>query len=151
MTLYLQPNTKLKNINIFLGIIFFAQGVLNLLEGDYDFSFYFGIFQVLFGIFYGYYAYTLANPKPKNGPKITLGDKQIELKKDLFSKTRIILLEDIKLLQLKPENLTVMTKEFDFSYSFHYEALNKQEIMDGIAIYAHGKNIPVERVPYKNV
>ena len=145
MTLYLQPNRKAKYINILLGVIFIFQGLLNLLKEG--FGFYFGIFEVLFGAIFFYFGFDSTKPTSKNASKITLDADQIAFKKDLFSKTRTILHEDIKLLQLKPEKLTVMTKEFGFSYSFPYEAPNKQEITDSIAQYAMDRCIPIERIP----
>ncbi len=140
-----------KYANVFLGAIFIVQGVLNLMKGGFGFHFYFGIFQILFGIFFGYYGYGFLSPKARYAPRITLDNDRITMKSDMFSKARSIFLQDIKLLQLKPEQLTVMTKEFDFSHSFHCDTLNKNEIMDTIAEYAMKKNIPVERVPYRNV
>ncbi|MEO1254369.1 MAG: hypothetical protein AAFY41_05725, partial [Bacteroidota bacterium] len=93
----------------------------------------------------------ISRPRNKYAPRIILENDKIVMKNDMFSKMKSILLEDVKLIQLKPERVTVITKEFDFSHSFQYESLNKTEIMEAINNYAIQKDIPLEKVSYKSV
>lgn len=150
-TLYLKQPQKTKVLNILLGIIFIVQGVLNLVEPKNNFSIVLGIIQLVLGLVYAIFTYISIKPNSSFTTRISLGEEFIQFKRDFFSKTRTIHLEDIKLMQLKPEQLTLMTKEFDFAYSVNYEASNKQEIMDELAEYAQSNNIPVERIKYRNV
>lgn len=150
-TIYLEQPKKHVYLNILLASIFLAQGILNLVNQDGRFSIGLGIAQILLALFYGFLLLITFRPKSAYAPRITLGSNSIELKKGFFSKKRIISLDDIKLVQLKPEKLTLITKEYDFAHSFPYESLNKHLIMDQIADFAKSNNLPIERVPYRNV
>ncbi|WP_421764998.1 hypothetical protein [Ekhidna sp.] len=124
-TIYLEQPKKHKYLNILLAVIFFTQGILNLVEPDGGFSITLGIIQILLSIFYGVMIITTMKQKSVYSPRITLSDQSISLKKDFFSKTQTISLDDIKLVQLKPEKLTVLTKEYDFAYSFPYDGFEQ--------------------------
>ncbi len=91
--------------------------------------------------------------KPKSNfiPRILLGNASITLHRGTFSKPKTISIEEIKLIQLKPERLTIMTKEYDFSHSIAYEGANKDLIRKEIEAYSTQMNLPLEKVGYRNV
>ena len=150
-TLHLKQPQNLKAINILLAVLFVSQGILNLSDINNTFDLVLGIIQILLGVFYIFLAQSFVKPNSSFAPRISLSEDAITLKKGFFQGAMNFKIEDIKLIQFKPENLTVMTKEFDFSYSINYEALKKQEIIEEVELFAKERNIPIEHVSYRHV
>jgi len=148
-TLFVNHSSKNKAAQALFAIVFFAQGILNLLREE-TWQIIFGSIQIGFSIFWAIYTYSIIKPDRRFSPRIQLGDSFIQLKKNFFSRSRTILLEDIKLLQIKPEALGIMLKQYDFTHEFFYSAENKNEIINEIHQYADHHNIPIERISYQN-
>ncbi|MEO9870566.1 hypothetical protein [Ekhidna sp.] len=151
-TLYIKQTKPQKYLYILMGAIFIFQGIVGLMKDVTEISFWFGFPQLGFGIFCGLYAFSIIKPSSINSPRIFLGEEDITLHLGLpLKKPKTIAHSDIKLIQLKPEQLSVITKEYDFTHSISYEAPNKEETMSELADYAKEKNLPVERLSYRNV
>lgn len=151
-TLYLEQPKSQQTLHILLMVIFLFQGVLNLRKLEDTFSITLAILQIGLAIFYGLYYFSVLKPKKSRyTPKIKLGENAITFFKGVFYKPRTILHDDIKVVQIKPERVSVMTKEFDFTYNFEYESLNKSEIKNEIEAYCIARNLPTERISDKLV
>lgn len=150
-TIYLRQPKNQKSLNILLAVIFISQGILNLTDIKNNFDIILGVFQVTLALAYIFIALSPAKPNSKLASRISLNDQSIELKKGLFGGSALFKLDEIKLIQFKPEKLTVMSKEFDHSYSIDYEVINKQEIIAEVEEFAKSHAIPVEHISYRNV
>lgn len=150
-TLHLKQPQNQKAINFLLAIIFISQGIMNLVDYEDNFDLVLGIIQTTLGIVYIFITQSLVKPNSSLAPRISLSNELIELKKGFWGGTKTVKLDDIKIIQFKPEQLTVMTKEFDFSYSINYESLNKQEIIEEVESFAKAQNLPIEHITYRNV
>jgi len=147
-TLIVEQPKQHKYLFLFMGGLFLFQGIINLVGRDSSFDVWLGSIQVLASVFYLYYSYSLTRPNSIFSAKIILEEESITLDKGVFYKRKLIPVKDIKLIQLKPETLSVMLNEFDFTYSFGYECENKNQLRDLVTEYSFEKGIPVERVSY---
>lgn len=148
-TLYIEQPKQQKYLYLFLASTFVLQGVLNLAKNEPGFTFWFGIFQLVFAISLVLYAFSIIRPNAANAPRIHLGNEDITLHKGLiFHKPKTIQHTDIKVIQLKPEELNIITNSYDFQHSMHYEGINKKELMEEIQNYANANSIAIERINY---
>lgn len=132
-------------------ILFTAQGVINLGHKK-TYMFVLALLQIGVAVLYGLYYFSVLKPRrSKYSPQINLNENEISFFKGLFYKRKTIQHEEIKVVQLKPERISVMTKEYDFTYNFDYEALNKTEIQKEIESYCLVNNLPYEKISYQNV
>ncbi|WP_425392090.1 hypothetical protein [Ekhidna sp.] len=149
-TLYLEQPKGQQTLHIILMAIFLAQGVLNLRKPDDTFMLILAILQISLAGFYGFYYFSVLKPKrPKYAPQINLNENEISFFKGLFYKPKTIQHKEIKVVQLKPERVSVMTKEFDFTYHFDYDSSNKAQIQHELEAYCELNNLPVEKVSYR--
>ncbi len=151
-TLIIEHPKQQKNLYILLGVIFFLQGIINLSKEGMDFSFWLGIVQLLSTAVFILYATSVLRPNSRYAPRIYLGEDDITLHNgNLFSKPKTVTHHEIKLIQLKPERLTIITKSYDFAHSIDYQGLNQKQLMEEIDQYAQTKNLPVEHITYRHV
>ncbi len=151
-TLYIEQPKQQKYLYLFMGGLFLFQGIINLFHDTGSLSFWLGIFQVSFSVFCFLYSYSIIKPQSFNNPRIQLGTDSITLFKGNFSGKPVnVSHSDIKMIQLKPERITLMTKAFDFTHSMDYQGTNKAEIIHEIETYAKELNLPFEHISYRNV
>ena len=151
-TLYIEPPKKQKYVYLLLGGLFFLQGVLNLSEEKTGLTLTIAVIQIVSSIFFILHGMSVIKPESRYIPKIYLGDEDITLFSGLpLARPKTVTHDKIKLIQLKPESLTVITTHFDFEHSIDYQGINKKEIVEEISEYAEDKNLPIERINYRNV
>lgn len=145
-TLYVAQPKQQKFIFLALGALFLFQGLDNFTESGFGFHFWLSIIQIALSLFIILYGFSIG--KSRYAPKIILSNTSIGFHRGMFSKAKKIHLADVKLIQLKPEVVSVTLSESNLSFTFPYEGTNRTSLMDELVAYAHSNEIPVERVSY---
>jgi len=144
----LGQNSFSKRANYYLallmGVIFIANAIQSFMTEDAGpFTITLGVLQLMFGVYYPVYIYTVFNPKSKYSPKAVIEDDSVTMKMGLFKKEQVVDLSTVEQIHFHLFRINFETSkgpiEFRYNTSDDASILLKRAVREA----AESRNIPV--------